>query len=264
LYFGAWDFVLVLFMSQGKPDYGLDAPGVARNLLIVAAAGAITLVARLLGLWNERNLVAAIGYPLMFSGLSCGLVALGMLYASRVGKVRARERLLNAIPWTGEEQVLDVGCGKGLMLLGAAQRLTSGRATGIDIWNTQDLAGNHPAATLRNAYVLNVVEKVRVISADARDLPFADGSFHIALSCAALHNIYDSAGRARAVREIARTLKPGGMAIILDIRHLPEYADAFRQAGLTAKVHRPWYAPPLTVLTMGSVRPGHLRATKAA
>jgi arsenite methyltransferase len=247
-----------------NPDYGLDAPAVVRNLLLVTVAGAIALLTRLVGLWNERSLIAALGYPLMFAGLACFLTALGMLYTSKIGKVRSREALLNAIPWTGEERILDVGCGKGLMLIGAAQRLTTGQATGIDIWNTQDLAGNHPAATLRNAQVLGVAAKVQVTSADARDLPFPDQTFHITLSSNALHNIYDEEGRAKAIREIARTLKPGGMAIIRDIRHLPEYAATFQQSGLTAKLHRPWHSPILTALTMGALRPGQVRATKPA
>jgi len=38
-----------------------------------------------------------------------------------VGKVRERERLLDTLTWRGDEQVLDLGCGRGLMLIGAAR-----------------------------------------------------------------------------------------------------------------------------------------------
>ena len=57
-----------------------------------------------------------------------------------VGKFRARDALLNAVRGGGDEQVLDVGCGHGLMLIGAAKRLSSGHATGIDIWQDVDQA----------------------------------------------------------------------------------------------------------------------------
>jgi cyclopropane fatty-acyl-phospholipid synthase-like methyltransferase len=57
--------------------------------------------------------------------------------------------LLDRIEWTGQEEVLDVGCGRGLMLIGAAKRLTTGKATGIDIWQAEDLSGNRPEAQPR-------------------------------------------------------------------------------------------------------------------
>ena len=71
-------------------------------------------------------------------------------------KFRARDALLNAVSWRGDEQVLDVGCGHGLLLIGAAKRLSSGRATGIDIWQDVDQANNSAAATRRNAELESV------------------------------------------------------------------------------------------------------------
>ena len=46
-----------------------------------------------------------------------------------------------SIRWhlTGDEKVLDVGCGRGLLLIGAAKRLKSGKATGIDVWDASVL-----------------------------------------------------------------------------------------------------------------------------
>jgi hypothetical protein len=38
-----------------RPDYGLDAPLVVRNLLIVAALGIISLTTRLLGVWSSKT-----------------------------------------------------------------------------------------------------------------------------------------------------------------------------------------------------------------
>jgi cyclopropane fatty-acyl-phospholipid synthase-like methyltransferase len=72
--------------------------------------------------------------------------------------------------------VLDVGCGRGLLLIGAAKRLTTGKAVGVDIWQTEDLSGNRPEATLENARLERVAERVGVKDGDARRLPFADGT----------------------------------------------------------------------------------------
>src|SRR2546426_1127698 len=103
-----------------RPDYGLDAPGVVRNLFLVGAVGL------LVGVGAVFDLLPA---PLAGVGFSCGVTfavtGAWMVYSSKVGKLRARERLLNRISWTGGEQVLDVGCGRGLMLIGVARRLTT-------------------------------------------------------------------------------------------------------------------------------------------
>ena len=62
-------------------------------------------------------------------------------------------------------------------------------------------------------------------------MPFPDGSFDVVLSSQAIHNIYDPAGRAQAVGEIARVLAPGGRALIRDIRHIRDYASVLASKG---------------------------------
>jgi ubiquinone/menaquinone biosynthesis C-methylase UbiE len=49
-------------------------------------------------------------------------------------------------------------------------------------------------------------------------LPFADGSFDVVLSSLAIHNIRGNAGRAKAVSEAVRVLRPGGRLLIADVR----------------------------------------------
>src|SRR5215472_6849374 len=55
--------------------------------------------------------------------MDCGAYLLsgagGMLFYSKVGKLQLRERLLDKIPWRGDEFVLDIGCGRGLLTVGA-------------------------------------------------------------------------------------------------------------------------------------------------
>jgi arsenite methyltransferase len=73
-----------------------------------------------------------------------------MMIYSKIGKFRHRDRMLDSVAWAGQERVLDVGAGRGLLLAGAAKKLTTGRAVGIDIWNQEDLSGNNMENLLRN------------------------------------------------------------------------------------------------------------------
>ena len=177
-----------------------------------------------------------------FFGMGCSFLTTGgiMVWGSKAGKLRLRDKLIASLALQGNERVLDVGCGHGLMLLGAAKKLTTGRVVGIDLWQKEDQAGNSREATLENATLEGVKDRVELIDGDARQLPFEKESFDVILSSWALHNIYDAAGRRIALNEIMRVLKPGGRILITDIRHAKDYADVFRSLGLAdVQVSRP-------------------------
>jgi len=212
-----------------KPDYGIDAPGVIRNLLVIGAAlivSGIFFPAIHLGnvtiLWNQSA---------FWSGSSCLVGGLLMLVYAKWGKFRHRDMMLNMLRWRGDEQVLDVGTGRGLLLIGAARRLTTGTATGIDVWSTKDLSGNSLERTQANIDVEGVQDKVDLKSDDARKLSFPDESFDVILSNLCIHNIPDADGRAQACREIARVLKPGGTALISDFINTGTYQKIFANCG---------------------------------
>ncbi len=225
---------------KSKADYGLDAPLVVRRLalggLALLCAGIVLCILPAtsqigwLRPWALRGITASIG---------CLATAGVMFWGSKVGKLRLRDRLLATFSWRGDERVLDVGCGHGLMLIGAARQLTTGQAIGIDLWKKEDQAGNSADATRENLRREGVAERVELRDCDARALPFEDGIFDVVLSSWALHNIYEPAGRAQAVREICRVLKPGGRVALTDIRHASEYARELRLASM-GNVRRSW------------------------
>jgi arsenite methyltransferase len=261
--------------GAAAPDYGLDAPKVVRNLVLAGVLGLLLFAIAGLGLWSGELVFGPIAglvlrFPLagtgLWSGIGCTAMALWMVWEGKLGKIRRRERLLDNISWTGHERVLDVGCGRGLMLVGAAKRLTTGRAVGVDIWQAEDLSGNRPDAVLENARLENVSDRVEIQTADMRQLPFPDGTFDVVVSSEAIHNVYSAEGRARAIGEIARVLKPGGLALIEDIRHQTEYATTFERGGckILRRIGNRAAALLLAVITMGSLRPGILLAQKTA
>jgi ubiquinone/menaquinone biosynthesis C-methylase UbiE len=117
------------------------------------------------------------------------------------------------------------------MLISAAKRLTTGHALGIDIWQQEDQASNCSQATLENARCEGVSDRIELRDSDARELPFLDESFDVVISSFAIHNIYDTVGREKAIREIHRVLKPGGQLALADIRHTSQYAEILRSLG---------------------------------
>jgi SAM-dependent methyltransferase len=250
--------------SPTRPDYGIDAPGVVRNLLIVAALGCGAFLTARAGWWSGIVAHVDLSTSGLGAGLGCGFMAAWMIYDSKIGKLRERERLLDLCALRGTDSVLDVGCGRGLLLVGAAKRLTTGKATGLDLWQSEDLTGNRPEATIENARREGVAGRVEVKTGDMRKMPFDDGSFDVVVSNVAVHNIYDRQGRSSAMNEIARVLRPGGRVVIHDIRHVGDYAADLSRGGLI-DVARVGSLPKrilLLLITFGSLRPDIVTAHK--
>jgi arsenite methyltransferase len=217
-----------------RPDYGIDAPGLVRGL---AAGGIVGIVAGgiLLGLG-----IALWGALLLALGAIPAIEAALMMHNAWRGKFRHRDRILGHMAWRGDERVLDVGTGRGLLLVGAAKRLAAGHAVGLDIWSTKDLSGNAIERTAANLAAEGVAGRAELVTGPAQDMSFPDRSFDAVLSNLCLHNIRGPADRARACAEIARVLKPGGVAVISDLFFTRFYAAQFRAAGLSVTMDGPY------------------------
>lgn len=194
-----------------------------------------------------------------------GLASL-MLFWSGITKVRERETLLDAVAWRGDETVLDVGCGRGLMLVGAAKRLSSGRAIGIDIWQEADQSANTAEAAWTNAQIEGVADRIDVQTADMRSLPFPDGSFDLIVSHWAVHNVENESGRAAALSEMVRVLRPEGTIILADIEHRDAYAARLADLGFTDQqlMVKPMRDAILGAISFGSFRPYAIRARRGS
>jgi SAM-dependent methyltransferase len=244
-----------------KPDYGIDAPGVLRGLFLSGTACLVAYAGlRSRGSTDLHFHVGPttvnfdIGQTLFWTGVVVTVEAfLYLLYVKR-GKLAHRDRMLGMHLWMSDEQVLDIGCGRGLLLVGAAKRLVAangGHATGIDIWSQVDMAGNSAAATQRNIDMEGVADRCSLANMSAVKLDFPDASFDVIVSNLCLHNIPRKADRNQACREIARVLKPGGQALISDYRRTGEYRRVFLAAGCNVNIRRGGWLrtfPPLRTL----------------
>jgi SAM-dependent methyltransferase len=209
------------------PDYGIDGPIVLRNLALIGS-GAIAL-----GLAAYHELLPmSRDIAFIFVYASAGVVIFNLIcitlsiWSSKVGKIREAEKLLSTYDWQGDEKLLDVGCGRGLIMIAAAKRLSAGTAVGVDIWDSRDQTGNRSANTLENARIEDVADRVQIANGDARQLPFLDNTFDMIVSSKALHNIIHRQEREGAVHEISRVLKPGGKLAIIDSL---QYAKVLQQ-----------------------------------
>ncbi len=202
---GAWTlaFALVLFFINHA-----EYPGPAANLLIV------------LGL------------------IALGFFAAGWLtmQAGKVGRFQIRDRILDGLALKGEERVLEVGCGSGLMAIGLAKRLKSGRVTGLDQTDEAEQAKE-------NAKLEGVADKVRIDTGVSAKLVYPDNHYDVVVSALALRDLGDADVRDRMVQEMFRVLKPGGILTIFDTAGVSDYAGVLRSAGAQSVELSPiiWY-----------------------
>ena len=236
--------------QRRRGSYGIDAP----SLLAVPAIAALAGVA--------QAVLSGSAWPLVGVGAVLGCAALG-LHASTRGKFVAWDDLLDGLALCGDERVLDLGCGRGAVLILAARRLTSGRAVGVDLWNRSDQFGNSPDAARRNAAAEGVADRVEVHTADMTALPFEEGTFDLVVSNVAVHNVRGGAGRDRAVDEAVRVLRPGGRLMIADLFGTRRYAAHLAQLGMLDVTRRGlgwrvwWSGPWLATRLVSATKPPH-------
>lgn len=227
------------------PQYGVDAAPVP---VVLGAAGTACLLAAV-RLRPRRVATAAAGAVLLAN--SCVY-----MHTTLRGKLRVWERELDRAGLRGNEHLLDMGCGRGAVLVGAAKRLPRGRAVGVDLWS-KDQSGNDPDATLANAASAGVADRVEVHTADMTALPFADDSFDVVTSAMAIHNIPASENRYHALDEAVRVLRPGGQLLVADPWPMTrKYARHIGYGALRPLGPEYWYGGPwLSVTLLHVVKP---------
>ena len=190
-----------------------------------------------------------IATAVLLLGLFTLLSGISFVYTTRRGKLEVWDELVAGIPFTGNERVLDLGCGRGAVLVRAAHRVPNGRAVGIDLWHRVDQTGNVADATRHNLDHEGVEGQSRLTTGDMRALPFNGASFDVVLSSLAIHNIADREGRRAAITEAFRVLRPGGQLLVADFRATSEYTATLRELGATDVTDRNlgwrfWYGGP--------------------
>ncbi|SNY49941.1 class I SAM-dependent methyltransferase [Paractinoplanes atraurantiacus] len=222
-------------MTRPPGNYGIDAPRLIAVPVILIVAGLLQAVL-------QRSV-----WPLIGVVLIAACCALGF-YASRAGKFVVWSRLLDGLGLRGDEQILDLGCGRGALLISAALRVPQGRAVGVDLWRA-DQSGNGPEATMSNASAAGVTGRVDLRTADITALPFPDAAFDVVISNVVIHNLKAAADRDKAIDEAVRVLRPGGRLLVADLRHTRQYERRLEHSALTEIARRDlgwrqWWSGP--------------------
>ncbi|KAJ6332906.1 hypothetical protein OIU77_008871 [Salix suchowensis] len=93
-------------------------------------------------------------------------------------------------------------------------------------------------STLRTANVEGVGEYVTCREGDVRSLPFGDNYFDVVVSATFVHTVGKEYGhrtveaaaeRMRVLGEMVRVLKPGGVGVVWDLVHVPEYVRRLQE-----------------------------------
>jgi SAM-dependent methyltransferase len=240
--------------GQAQPrrrgSYGIDAP------YWVAVIVVLTVVELVLAILTA---ILSGRVWLFLPVLILVTIAASVLHTTLRGKFVVWAGLLDKLNLRGDERLLDLGCGRGAVLLLAAQHLTTGRAVGIDLWRSVDQSGNSAEATRRNAIAEGVADRVELHTGDLAALPFEDNCFDVVVSSLAIHNIRGNAGREKAVNEAVRVLRPGGRLMIADIRGTRRHEAHLAEIGMSDVSRRrlgwrfwwggPWAATRLVTAT---------------
>ena len=114
-------------------------------------------------------------------------------------------------------RVLDIGCGNGRHAFESLRRGAEVVATDLDEGALADVEDT--AAAMRDAGEVPLGGGLRVVHADARRLPFADGTFDVVIAAEVLEHIHEDG---TAIGELFRVLRPGGLLAVTVPRWWPE------------------------------------------
>jgi arsenite methyltransferase len=233
---------------QQKGSYGIDAPYLLPVLGLLFAGNVV------------NGVVSGSVWPLVGAAVVLACAACG-LHTSLRGKFVVWAEVVDRLELRGDERVLDLGCGRGAVLLLAAERLTTGRAVGVDLWRRGDQSGNAAEATRRNAVAEGVSDRVELHTADMTALPFEADRFDVVVSNVAIHNVRGRAGREKVIEEAVRVLRPGGRLAIADLWGTRLYRAHLEKLGLGDVTRRGlgwrmwWSGPWLPTFLVTATKP---------
>lgn len=114
----------------------------------------------------------------------------------------SHDMLLQRLNLRPDADVLDIGCGTGILAARALERFPGCRVCGLDL-----------CAPMLKQAARRLDERLALVQADSERLPFPNDSFDVVLNTNCFHHFPN---QPRAVGEMHRVLRSGGEALIVD------------------------------------------------
>ncbi len=238
----------MLHNSAGRRGYyGVETP------MIPAVQSFIALMMLQLG-FTKVNSGDTQGWWLLIAGGALLAIAMVYLHASRRGRFRVWSRTLGELELEGNEEILDVGCGRGAVTTLAAARVPTGSVIGVDVWGragflASSRRGTDDQIAKTNAAAEGVAERVRYVAGDIDDLNVDGNSFDVVVSGGGISRVGSGERRMAALDEAVRVTRPGGRIVIGDVRNTGAFAHRLTELGCdevrsTSGGWETWYGGP--------------------
>ena len=144
----------------------------------------------------------------MFNDIAPSYDRLNHLMSLGIDNIWRKKALKEIVDGT-QQQILDVACGTGDSTIAIAKAMEpGGRVTGIDI------SAGMMEPLMRKAAHEGVHDRIKLLQADALQMPFEADTFHRVTCAFGIRNFED---RKKGLAEFLRVLKPGGKAVILEL-----------------------------------------------
>jgi ubiquinone/menaquinone biosynthesis C-methylase UbiE len=162
--------------------------------------------------------IAVFSIPFIYIAIIVSLTA--YQFSSRGGNYQNKIHEIVITNCPLKDEVLDIGCGNGNLIIKYAKHYSNGKYIGIDYWG--DDWEYSQQQCMRNDQIEGI-GRIEFIKASASKLPFENNSFSNIISCLTFHEVQDVHEKLDSLYEAIRVLKKGGEFAFFDLFDNPKY-----------------------------------------